>query len=391
MTPRGGLPPRSRSLTRRGHRCSEHRRRCAEAPVSHDQCDDPALAHLTFHPYGPSWRSPRWQPTSPRPQCPHRSRPRRAWRPGSGPWSSPTATRRGTAAKLRDHLDYLHGVETFMNTIQGVSVYAIRRGFQDAGIADGDVLIFSELMDSRTLFLTAQCRHRLLLVLSSTSRTARWCSRPRPTPWASSTTCGSAGSPTSACPVADRGQGGTYLLVGPGYDGPLPEGGLLRAALAHQPRDSARPGVHQREPGQRPRPDRRPDQGAAEDLPLRPGGVGQQHRRLPDRAGPARPARPARRVPGSWRAPGWRSTRSRPTTSATTRCSTRWCSWSRPRRSTPSWPASSPRSGSSRTRSSRPTPGCGRSSTRQSAVGNAAVPDARDGCPPDRGLPLLRR
>ena len=24
------------------------------------------------------------------------------------------------------------------------------------------------------------------------------------------------------------------------------------------------------------------------------------------------------------------------------------------------------------------------------AVGNAAVPDARDGCPPDRGLPLLR-
>ena len=26
-------------------------------------------------------------------------------------------------------------------------------------------------------------------------------------------------------PGADRGQGGTYLLVGPGYDGPLPEGG----------------------------------------------------------------------------------------------------------------------------------------------------------------------
>ena len=60
-----------------------------------------------------------------------------------------------TAEKLRDHLDYLHGVETFMNTIQGVSVFAIRKGFQDAGVADGDVLIFSELMDSRSLFLTA--------------------------------------------------------------------------------------------------------------------------------------------------------------------------------------------------------------------------------------------
>ena len=34
-----------------------------------------------------------------------------------------------TAEKLRDHLDYLHGVETFMNTISGVSVFAIRKGF----------------------------------------------------------------------------------------------------------------------------------------------------------------------------------------------------------------------------------------------------------------------
>jgi hypothetical protein len=33
------------------------------------------------------------------------------------------------AAKLRDHLDYLHGVETFMNTVQGVSTYALRQGF----------------------------------------------------------------------------------------------------------------------------------------------------------------------------------------------------------------------------------------------------------------------
>ncbi|HVD17768.1 MAG TPA: hypothetical protein VNC63_03705, partial [Propionibacteriaceae bacterium] len=60
-----------------------------------------------------------------------------------------------TAEKLRDHLDYLHGVETFMNTIQGVSTYALREGFLEAGVLDNDVLIFSELMDSRTLALTA--------------------------------------------------------------------------------------------------------------------------------------------------------------------------------------------------------------------------------------------
>jgi len=60
-----------------------------------------------------------------------------------------------TAEKLRDHLDYLHGVETFTNTIQGVSTYALREGFLAAGVMDNDVLVFSELMDSRTLALTA--------------------------------------------------------------------------------------------------------------------------------------------------------------------------------------------------------------------------------------------
>jgi len=129
-----------------------------------------------------------------------------------------------TAGKLRDHLDYLHGVETFMNTIHGVSVFAIRKGFQDAGVADGDVLIFSELMDSRSLFLTANADtvyfwsfHDLSqgpLVFETPSDTLglfndiwfRWIS-------------------DFGLPGADRGQGGTYLLVGPDYDGPLPEGG----------------------------------------------------------------------------------------------------------------------------------------------------------------------
>jgi hypothetical protein len=129
-----------------------------------------------------------------------------------------------TAEKLRDHLDYLHGVETFMNTISGVSVFAIRKGFQDAGIEDGDVLICSELMNSRSLFLTANADtvyfwsfHDLSqgpLVVETPSDTLglfndiwfRWIS-------------------DFGLPGADRGQGGTYLLVGPGYDGPLPEGG----------------------------------------------------------------------------------------------------------------------------------------------------------------------
>lgn len=59
-----------------------------------------------------------------------------------------------TASKIRDELDYIHGVEAFMNSIQGVSMYALRKGFEDAGVKDDDVLFYTRLMNSKSLFLT---------------------------------------------------------------------------------------------------------------------------------------------------------------------------------------------------------------------------------------------
>jgi hypothetical protein len=133
---------------------------------------------------------------------------------------------RETAAKLHDHLDYVHGVEAFMNTIQGVSTYALRKGFLEAGVMDGDVLIFSELMDSRSLFLTGNADTVYFwtfldltpgpLVVETPTETLgamddmwfRWIS-------------------DFGLPGADRGQGGRYLIVPPDYDEPLPEGGYF--------------------------------------------------------------------------------------------------------------------------------------------------------------------
>jgi hypothetical protein len=129
-----------------------------------------------------------------------------------------------TAKTLRDHLDYLHGVETFMNTIQGVSVYAIRQGFLDAGINDGDVAIFSELMDSRTLALTANADTVYFWTFLDLSQGPVVLETPADTlgllddMWFRWIT-------DFGLPGPDRGQGGTYLVVGPGYEGPLPEGG----------------------------------------------------------------------------------------------------------------------------------------------------------------------
>ena len=39
--------------------------------------------------------------------------------------------------------------------MQGVNIHAIRKGFLSVGVKDNEVLIFSELMDAKSLFLTA--------------------------------------------------------------------------------------------------------------------------------------------------------------------------------------------------------------------------------------------
>jgi hypothetical protein len=129
-----------------------------------------------------------------------------------------------TAETLRDHLDYLHGVEAFMNSVQGVSTMALRDGFQNAGIADGDVAMFSELMDSRSLFLTANADTVYFWTFLDLSQGPLLVETPADTlgcmddMWFRWIT-------DFGLPGPDRGQGGTYLIVPPDYDGPLPEGG----------------------------------------------------------------------------------------------------------------------------------------------------------------------
>ncbi|MEQ9380071.1 MAG: DUF1254 domain-containing protein, partial [Pirellulales bacterium] len=60
-----------------------------------------------------------------------------------------------TADKVYDTLDFIYAYRAFMDNMRGVSIHAIRQGLRDVGVKDNEVLIFSELMDSNSLFLTA--------------------------------------------------------------------------------------------------------------------------------------------------------------------------------------------------------------------------------------------
>jgi hypothetical protein len=134
-----------------------------------------------------------------------------------------------TAALLYDHLDFVHAVEAFLGAIPGASLVALRRGFRSAGAEDNSFTLFSELMDSASLFLTGNCDTIYFwgfLDLSDGPMVMDVPSVDAPS--------GILGTVDDmwfrwvtdiGLPGPDRGAGGRYLIVGPGYDGPLPDSG----------------------------------------------------------------------------------------------------------------------------------------------------------------------
>jgi hypothetical protein len=60
-----------------------------------------------------------------------------------------------TTQKVYDNLDYLRGVDAFLNAMPGASAKAVRLGFASQGADNNQtVLIMENLMDSKSLFLT---------------------------------------------------------------------------------------------------------------------------------------------------------------------------------------------------------------------------------------------
>src|SRR5580704_14228360 len=62
-----------------------------------------------------------------------------------------------TVQKVYDNLDFQRGVEAFLSGIPAASVYAACEGLSQAGAKrNGGITITDNLMDARSLFLTAQ-------------------------------------------------------------------------------------------------------------------------------------------------------------------------------------------------------------------------------------------
>lgn len=133
------------------------------------------------------------------------------------------APNKATLDKVYDNLDFTHAFRAFTDTLQGVSIHALRKGMQGIGMKDNEVLVFSELMDAKSLFLTPNADTIYVMGFFDLSKG----------PIVLETPPKFLGAVQDAWfrwvidlgqPGPDRGEGGKYLILPPHYSGPEPEG-----------------------------------------------------------------------------------------------------------------------------------------------------------------------
>jgi len=131
-----------------------------------------------------------------------------------------------TAELLYDNLDFMRGVETFLNGMPATSLEAMRLGLAALGARNSNqVVIFDQLMDSNPLFLTGN---------TSTVYCVPFLDLKKDGPTVIEIPAGAGpGTVNDAFfrfvidmgpPGPDRGKGGKYLILPPGYKGKVPSG-----------------------------------------------------------------------------------------------------------------------------------------------------------------------
>ncbi len=133
-----------------------------------------------------------------------------------------------TADKIYDTLDFTRGLAAFLNSYGGASAYAIRKGFIEVGAEDNSVVIFPDLMDSKSLFLTANADTVYYLAVVDLTKGPMVVEQP-PKGLGTINDMWFGWIIDVGFPGPDRGEGGKYLILPPGYDGPIPEGGFYVA------------------------------------------------------------------------------------------------------------------------------------------------------------------
>jgi hypothetical protein len=128
-----------------------------------------------------------------------------------------------TVAKVYDNLDFQRGQQAYLTALPAVSVEAFRKSYVDFGPVNQTVLLSEQLLDARSLFLTANTTTPYTVIYLDTKGGPLVLEIPPEVlgpiddawfRWVSD--IGITGP--------DKGKGGKYLLLPPGYTGAVPDG-----------------------------------------------------------------------------------------------------------------------------------------------------------------------
>jgi len=130
-----------------------------------------------------------------------------------------------TVEKVFDNLDFTRALDAYMNGYQLASLKAMHNGLLAAGVEDnGGVILFSGLMDSQSLFLTANA-DTVYYIFTINLKDGPMVIETPPDALGLFDDFWFQHVIDFGRPGPDRGQGGKFLLLPPGYDGPLPDSG----------------------------------------------------------------------------------------------------------------------------------------------------------------------
>jgi hypothetical protein len=133
-----------------------------------------------------------------------------------------------TAEKVYDALAFTRALNAYNNSFRGASALAIKKGLQSIGLQSGEVGITSELLDADSLFLTANADTVYYMAWIDLSDGPVVIEQP-PEGLGTVNDMWFSWVIDAGKPGPDRGLGGKYLIVGPSYHGPLPQGGYFIA------------------------------------------------------------------------------------------------------------------------------------------------------------------
>ncbi|MEW6268022.1 MAG: DUF1254 domain-containing protein [Thermodesulfobacteriota bacterium] len=135
---------------------------------------------------------------------------------------------KATADKMYDQIDFTHAYNAFVNSMDGVSIASLRKGLHGIGVNDNEVIVFSDLMDAKSLFLTANADTVYAFGVLDLTKGPMVLEVP-PKLLGAIDDQWFRWVVDIGVPGADRGEGGKYLIVPPGYEGGLPQGGYFVA------------------------------------------------------------------------------------------------------------------------------------------------------------------